>query len=112
MKITEKQFASFRDHVYKWQKSFGLLDWEIYVDRGDDNDCEATCDIEKPNMIATIHLCNIGDNDVKRAALHEILEIVLTDVGDLLLLSGYSEDKVEEELHKIIRRIENVIYPK
>ena len=31
IKLSDSDFATFRDYVYFWQRELGLMDWKVYV---------------------------------------------------------------------------------
>jgi len=120
MKITEDQFEIFKQECAKWVDFFGLKNWQIHYlfKQIQNNRAEVTYDIV--GGIATITLNKswvemdpslVNDRAIKKTAFHEICELFLCRLGYMVNQRyGLIYPDVEEEIHKIIRTLENVVW--
>jgi len=114
---TSKDFQLFSKEIKKWQIKLGLLDWRIdlfhldaeeFVSRGWTN-------IKDGNFIASIGLAvNWGEDTVtnktlKETAIHEILHVLLADLCYFAEHRNTPAGLVDNEEHRIIRRLESVL---
>jgi hypothetical protein len=96
----------FKEACIKWTDKLGLYDW----DRGYLYDTPEGSNghvLLNPNSRkATICLCKNREEFVKidNVAKHEALEILMADIG-FLLKRYYSEELIDDEIHKIINRL-------
>lgn len=120
-KSSEQKIKFFEKEVLRFINIFGLNDWEIYIEEEDDDaDIKGLliCDDMSSNRIATIRYSiywingqDLTDEEITKTAFHEVMELLLTK------LRGYSNNKeilisereVDEEIHRIIRTMENTI---
>jgi hypothetical protein len=118
-KTNDKDFKIFEKEVRKWQKRFGLTDWDlkIYHEEFLIENALAMCECEHLSRAAKITL-NIKwsippiKKDIKRYAFHEVCELLLARINDLAYDRFVCADNIEEEKHTIIRRMENGIWDK
>lgn len=120
LQINAEDFHLFTLAVSEIRKIFGLLDWEIYTilddpERGDSMRGWMQGNFE--DRIATIGLSPdwsgsyLKNNfEIAKVAFHEVCELMLSDLGSLAERS-VRKGIVDEETHKIIRKLENVVFP-
>lgn len=116
-KLTDAQWELFRREFKKWIDIFGLKRYEVIFTFNDDEDSNmATCYADNTGMMAWVNLhsgscCALDatDDNVKRVALHEALELLLWDIN-CLLSEFMSPSVVQSKLHQIIRVIENMVF--
>lgn len=121
--ITDEQFKLFKDEVERWLTQFGLLEWSVTVNR--DVICAGSKAWTQANItgrsvgifINEDAECHKDDNDIRKSAFHEVLELLLWDYEDICINSGtrFATDKVrceaiESARHAVLRRIENGIF--
>jgi len=120
MKTTKKDFEIFKKEVKKWQDILGLQGWEIVcVHGGTDKENRAEYLTHITGRICTIYLADdwdgIADNKcdraIKQTAFHEVVELSLQDLRNYAQYY-INEDLVDEATHKIVRMLENVLFPK
>ena len=120
MKITPKHFTIFKTECQKWIEIFGLKNWQInYVHKKLEN-ARARTRFNCVGGIATIFLntnwseeasYEFDVNDVRRSAFHEICELLLGRLNDMVVQRyALHEADTEEEIHRIIRILENVLW--
>jgi hypothetical protein len=130
-KISQKQFERFRKHVIYWQVLLGLQDWGITCvlatpeqcreaasdDVVDDEDSITTAWVsdDPDHHLATIYLRRdapkhgVRPSDIDKVAFHEVFHLLFTPIETHALLGG-PDGKVREEIHRLIRVMENTFY--
>jgi len=115
-KPTKKQFEIYRKECKKWIEIFGLKDWEISFDYEDIDDSPASLTYHCVNRIAVFHFNpkqargDLNNNQVKRNAFHEVGELLLGRLRDMVgQRYGLNVDDVSEEIHMIVERLQKVI---
>lgn len=117
--LTEQDFALFKTEAQKWIDSFGLKDWEIYFSFERLENSKAECVVNWTGKACMLKLgkfprFDMSQEDVKRAAFHEVCELLLTDMeftalnDDILLETRKSMTEVAR--HAVIRRLENYMF--
>ena len=119
-KTSKEDFKLFKQECKKWMKIFGLTDWEPYFlhlsKKG--SDALAGCSFNVVSRGATFHLNKnwaddvVSDKEIKITAFHEVTELLLGPLNYLSRERYVAVDQIEEATHAIIRRLENVAYPK
>ena len=120
---TEQFFQAFKEEAGKWIQRFGLVSWDIrFVLLGDDEcqgdtekDAAALCSVIPFNRSCELILRKSWESqpteyEVRRCAYHEVLELLLSRLGYLAFHSKASEDDWQEEVHVVIRTMENVFW--
>ena len=119
MKLTQKHFEIFKKECLKWIDFFGLVQWQIHFTfKSLENraqiafNCVSGC--------ATIILSSkweenskdfINDYNIRKAAFHEVCELLLGRLNDMVSQRyGLNEGDVDEEIHRIIRTLENKVF--
>ena len=119
-KTTKKDFEIFKKEVRKWKDILGLQDWEICcIHGGADGDSRANYLTNIAGRICTIFLTDDWDGcfeekterAIKQIAFHEVVELTLQDLR-VYALYFINAEFVEEATHKIVRMLENVLFPK
>jgi len=111
--MTKTDFNKFKKYIKKWRINLGITDWEIHVDMDDlEIDRVAQCAYENQNRCALItidkNLTGMTDRDIEVAAVHELLELTMADVR-VSLCAWYNESLVDQQIHRVIRRLENAL---
>ena len=120
---TEQFFQAFKDEASKWIQRFGLVSWEVnFVLLGDD-ECQNETEKDGAALCSTMSLnrsCDIilrktwgiapTEYLIRRSAYHEVFELLLSRLGHLAFHPKASEDDWEEEIHVVIRTMENVFW--
>lgn len=127
MTIKQKE-KYFKDEINKYINLFGLLDYAIEIEVEKDVKIKA-CTYwhgRKDNETETgriitfcygddwIRLKETDKKEISMTAFHEVLELMFSTLRDLAEMQGQyvSKREVDDEVHSIIRRMENVIFPK
>ncbi len=119
MKITAKQFETFKNECERWIEFFGLLDNEWHFVHKEDKENRACFYTDWAARINTIKLSTEWNCDTKVTkdelsfvAFHEVVECGL--IGELRRMAGYTfnESEVDRASHEIVRRLENSVYKK
>ncbi|KKM57112.1 hypothetical protein LCGC14_1550870 [marine sediment metagenome] len=119
IKTTRKHFDLFKIEVKKWIQNFGLTDWNVYYSHIKLN-LKAQCKYDLVGRVATLSLSTeyIDDTieynieqDIKMSAFHEVCELLLGPLESMVdQRYALGIDDVEEERHRIIRRLENFVF--
>lgn len=114
-KMTEADFKEFEKEVYKWQKFFGLLNWEIQVDRiCSDKYLAAQCSPDGEARYAVISLAEEWHKkplefEVRRSAFHEVCELLLWRLHEMST-GLYAKPVVASRIHEVIMTLENTVF--
>lgn len=119
VKITPEQFKVFKAECEKWLDYFGLKNWQVrYMQSKIDNRAEVHFNCV--GGVATIILGhawnekskNFVDNEsIKKCAFHEVCELLFGRLNDMAGQRwGLAVEDVEEEIHRIIRILENTTF--
>jgi len=119
-KTTKKDFAIFEKEVKKWQNILGLQDWTIHCVHGETNEkSRADYLTNIAGRLCTIFFTDDWDGifeektelGIKQVAFHEVAELSIHDLR-IYALYFINEQFVEEATHKVVRMLENVLFPK
>lgn len=108
---TEEEFRKFRRHCEHYVNLFGLTDWDVgYVMKEIDSYANA-CIETQPGLRKALISLQLYDletefNDLEIIALHEVLELLLSDFGDMAQ-GKLGSEIIENETHRIINRLIN-----
>ena len=120
MKTTEAHFKIFKIECEKWIARFGLTDWFVDFYHEDwSESCgegDAWCRWVKEGRAASLCLNTSLENIdgksapafLRRLAVHEVAHILFARIQDLAKSRFVEVREIEEEIHVIIRRLENV----
>lgn len=114
-RTNKKQFRLFEKECRKWLDKLGLKDWCVYILHLDleNESTTAQCRWKTGQRIANLVLNTVvaspkGDHEIRRAALHECLELLLIGCTEAMR-QAVCEDLVDREMHKVIRALENLL---
>jgi hypothetical protein len=115
---TSEHFELFKSELKKWQDIFGLKGWQLHYSHEEtDEGARAEILADPTSRIAVITLNTnwasdvITDHMLKKTAFHEMMELVLGTLGTYAVCYVNST-LVEEEMHRVISIMENVLFPK
>lgn len=118
------RFKIFLDECNYWLDYFGLKRWVMTFETSDDYSGDWDTDslaMLKWNLEAhraTVWLnsdlpeVEISDFQIRRAAFHEIAELLLAPLATLAERRFVSAGQLEQETHGIVRTLENTIFPR
>lgn len=119
MKTTKEDFKLFERECRKWIDFYGLKDWYVIFRHldiekqhegatvGYDFDLEAR--VVCITLNKTLNVMEEKRKVLKVAAFHEMTELLLARLIEFAE-RGPMSDAVPEEIHAIIRRMENSVY--
>ena len=116
MKTTKKDFELFESECWKWIDFFGLKAWDIVIEHESAKGNRATCSYFVTNRSIVLNLATEFETDpitserIKQDAFHEVCEILLCNIRTLAETRFIHKDEIDEEVHAIIRTLENVLY--
>ena len=117
--LTKKDFEIFVKEALKWVEILGLKSWEWHFVFGKcSEDSRAEYHVQGAARIVTVWLNDFWDDivkksneEIKKTAFHEVTEVMMYDLRGLALRdSNYT--RVDVATHKIVRTLENVLFPK
>jgi hypothetical protein len=102
----KKDIQTLDAEVRKWINRLGLYDWDCKVGVLNKEGANGHVILNPDSRKATVCLCNPIEEivTIEEIAKHEVLEILLADIG-FLLSSYYTENIVSDEIHKVINRL-------
>lgn len=120
MKTTAAQFKYFQNRVAIWAKDYGLNHVRIHTvlqrnpdfddDEVDDSLAWAHYDAESSLAIIGLNTeldrADSNQKSLDRAALHEVWEVILWPIREMLGDRGYKFSEINAVVHNIIRRSE------
>lgn len=117
-KPTDEHLVEFAEHVKKWLERFGMVDWDLSVSWGPDDEVgkdSAACyyDIDARHAKITLNRDPSASfkNELEVLALHEVLHLVLADLSEFA--SEYAPKNMAKDAttkeHAIIQRLINLI---
>ena len=107
----------FKKEVAKWQKFFGLHDWEINIHHETAKGARADVVWGLSDRQASIRLSiywdglEVTDYLIKKSAFHEVCHLLLAPLA-YFGVQYFSNSEVDEKDHQIVRILENVIFDK
>jgi hypothetical protein len=116
-KTTKKDFELFEKECRKWIDFFGLLSFELAFDHRINNENLAGVEWDIVNCWCDFYLCkNWGrtkptKSEIEKTAFHEVFHLLLAKLKSYIVSRSFNIDEVEAEFHKIIRIMENKVYP-
>jgi len=125
--VLDSRIKVFTDAVIFYQNLFNLMNWEICIERHDEDDARAsayfgTWEDGQFNSGRIANVCysmdwisskDLTDYEIKQTAFHEVIEVLLANLRIYSENNKYviSETTIDEEIHSIIRTFENKIFP-
>ena len=118
---TVKYFILFKQEALYWINIFGLKGWDIIFTNKYDTENRATIGWKVTGRIAKINLSRnweegttaVTPENIKKAAFHEVCELFFSRLQ--MMAEGRlcnNKDCIEEEVHSIIRTLENTVFIK
>ncbi len=117
MKTTAKDFKTFKDECQRWIDYFGLHGWDVEYTHDIGDNVMATFWHSLEGRSVTINLSlNVPDwlyneNNIKKAAFHEVVESML--LGGLALLADaryINKEEITASTHEIVGTLENTLF--
>jgi len=113
--LTDDNFEVFKDEFMYWVGVYGLKGWELHFvfDDDENSDCRAQIARDHNGRIAVVMLTKkwVGeeptDRNVRKCGYHEASELLLSKLNDICRARTFSDNQIEEEIHNIIRILEN-----
>jgi hypothetical protein len=121
VKLTKADFEYFQKWCKFYIKKLNLLNWEVFYDFIKIKENFAQVITDRTGKVAQIELssiwCDIAKlhpyknkrEKIKGSAIHECLEILLSDLEDLAKAKQFDEDAWCSEKHSIIRILEKLL---
>ncbi len=116
-KTTAKHFEIFKAECQKWIEIFGLKGWRFVFEHEDGmEDCHANYTVKLQGRVCTIFLSTdwrhekITEEQLRKSAFHEVCHIVLVRLQIIGESRFIHADEFSEEVHAIIRTLENVLW--
>lgn len=117
---TDKHFEYFKKRVKYWLREFGLIGWRVFFEHGEadigNNErgyAKVDFDIDGRNATFTLGLNWESLKPTKalidHSAFHEVCELLLGRLRVMAYSRFVNSDEIKEEVHAIIRTLENVI---
>ena len=109
-KTTKRQFRFFKAKCQEYIKELGLLSWRIFFEHDELEDCFAEIKMAPENRVAEITLSKTWirkptKEQLSRTAFHEVCELLLCP-----LENPNDQDNLREEIHAVIRILENTLW--
>jgi len=120
----QQKIQFFTNEVQYYIEYFGLIDWKLFVNEINEVEKEkeslcATCyvgEIENRNVVISYNKEWIEEENclqtISRVAFHEVMELMLSRLNGFASTRDFyvSEAMIIEEIHKIIRTMENKVF--
>ncbi len=118
MKTTAADFTIFKKEAKDYLKFFGLTDWYVYFAHEDvvgHDEAAAMFEMDFSNRVANLTLIKTWETKptpemLRRAAFHEVIHVLFSRLHALAGHRETSEQAIENEIHAIIRRLENSVF--
>jgi len=111
-----EHFKYFKNRCKHWMYAFGMLDWEWTCGHKDieSGDAFSWVYYNVDGRTAMFYLaktweegCVLNKAVIDRCALHEVLEVMLSDISTMVKRRFIQEKELDIEVHRLIRRFEN-----
>ena len=115
-KTTKTDFDTFKKECEKWIAYFGLMDWEIHIERADLVEMRAGCLSDYSGKQCFLMLANEWDDgeprkgEIKFVAFHEVAELLISPLHAMALSRFANNDEIDFHRHSLIRVLENTIF--
>ena len=112
-RMNKKELDIFKRHVKTWRDRLGNRDWEVCAEMDEiESDRTAQCQFDCQNRCSLVTIDSTiekpSSKNLEAAAVHEMLELSLADIRELMC-RFYSWEFVDGVIHKHIRRMENAL---
>lgn len=114
--LNDTHLEHFTSEVDEWSALFNLNDWQVICQIVEQTGSLACCSADSGGRLAVIGLApewialEPTATELSKAALHEVLELLLWDFGELIDDRHISSLHINSVRHAIIRRLEAVIH--
>ena len=113
--LTKKDFEIFQDEFNYWVNVYGLRGWEFHFvfDEKTGEDARAQIFRDHDARITIVMLATKWqgseptEHNIRKCGFHEATELLLSKINDLTRKRSVSDDQIEEEIHNLIRILEN-----
>ncbi len=113
--LTKKDFEIFQDEFNYWVNVYGLRGWEFHFvfDEKTGEDARAQIFRDHDARITIVMLATKWQGsepteyNIRKCGFHEATELLLSKINDLTRKRSVSDEQIEEEIHNLIRILEN-----
>ena len=113
--LTLDHFEMFKDEFKYWINVFGLKGWEYHFvfDEKTSDDARAQIFRDHDSRITIVMLATKWQGQepdeyaIRKCGFHEASELLLSKLNDLMRSRSITEKQIEEEVHNVIRILEN-----
>jgi hypothetical protein len=118
MKLTKKYLKFYEEEVRKWVEIFGLTEWELFFKFADFSKDNRFAEVKHfyQSKQAYFYLTKEIDfsserieKEIKDAALHEVLHLLLARLSVLAADRSWSEVDWNSAEHEVINRISKLL---
>lgn len=117
--LDETHFEVFKEEFEYWVEVYGLRGWEItYWLTEVDDQARAQCHSDQTGRVIvavlgkTWQATEPTEYEIRRSAFHECSELFLAKINDIARSRTVTAPAIEEEIHNIIRTLENIMWEK
>jgi hypothetical protein len=121
----DKDFNIFKEEARFWIDVFGLSSWDVdFAHIDEDEGYSASCmywstaryavlNLAQTMVTKNVRLAEDRENEIRRFAFHEVVELLLSEVDDIMKSrTGITSENIETASHRVIKTLENVIFNK
>ena len=114
-KVTDAHLKKYEKYAESYIAKLGLFDWERYYRKETHNGAMASCGADLEGRLAILMVADqwdgipVTDKELKNAAKHEVFELLLWELCNVLRKPGVTDEEVHSVRHAVIRRLEQVI---
>lgn len=115
----------FKEEARFWINELGLKEWNysfILRECRSDNIAEVAYNNEAKNAVLSLNtrwldgkmenvVYEVTYERTRQTAFHEIFEVMLADIEDVITEDPKNVTRINTERHRIIRRMENILFP-
>ena len=113
--LTEENFEIFKDEFNYWINVYGLKGWEFHFvfDEKTGEDARAQIFRDHDARITIVMLATKWQGsepteyNIRKCGFHEATELLLSKINDLTRKRSITDEQIEEEIHNLIRILEN-----
>ncbi len=114
--LTEEHFEMFKEEFVYWINMYGLIGWEFHFSFDTKTSDEARAQIFRDHdaritivMLATKWQgTEPTEYNIRKCGFHEATELLLSKINDLVRSRSVTDRQIEEEIHNLIRILENI----
>lgn len=115
---SHRQFELFRDEFLKWKDRFGLQGWEVFFEQSDAGETMACIRVgntllDRNASVVLNHKWQDyppTDYACRKSGFHEACELLLFRIAFLASARYICQEDVKEEIHHLVRVLENVLF--